>query len=187
MGRWVSAAVCCGWLGGAGPGGAWAGGLGTDAEQKNARSLYRDCVLDKVQPARSAVAATHLLQACQRRFVPEQGLSLDKAGAARPAGQGVRQPERENEGPFDECLLQQLPTVHNDQSAHAMVQLCREQFGSPGRSAPTDQRPGRIWQWLGIKPDQQKREQSDWTMEGDAFVPLVPWQAGQPHTRENSR
>ncbi len=156
-----------------------------DEEQRVALTGYRDCLVNTVQPAQSAVASTYLQQACQRVFAPDQGGTQAKNGTQRLTVPEKQQTEKEINRPFDDCLLRYLPTVHNDQSAHAMVQLCREQFGPVAMEGSPGNKPSKILQLLGITPDRKNREHPDMTIEGDSFVPLVPWQSGQPHTRES--
>lgn len=148
-------------------------------EQRATLALYHDCVLKKVQPAQSAVAASHLQQACQRTFAPDKGEIFEKNGTQRLNRQEMQRVEREENRLLDECLLNHLPTVHNDQSANAMVQLCTEQFGPGTHAEPSKNRPNILLQLLGIPPQKPGTGSPEWTMENDAFVPLVPWPGGQ--------
>lgn len=148
-------------------------------EQRATLALYHDCVLKKVQPAESAVAASQLQQACQRTFAPNQEGRFAKNGTQRLNIQEMQQVEQEQNRLLDDCLLNYLPTVHNDQSANAMIQLCTEQFGSRTDVGPSKNRPNILLQLLGIPPKKPNNASSDLAMEDDSFVPLVPWQGGQ--------
>ncbi|MEO5351638.1 MAG: hypothetical protein H7835_00245 [Magnetococcus sp. XQGC-1] len=151
-----------------------------EGESRVAPAAYRDCLLQKVQPAQSGLAASHLQQACRRKFAPDMEKTVEKSTTRSGGVQEMQPTEQENNGPVDDCLLNYLPTVHNDQSAQAMLQLCREQFGAPTLPTAADKRPSRLWRLLGIIPDKPQGERPDLTIDGEGFVPLVPWQAGQP-------
>ncbi|MEO5341425.1 MAG: hypothetical protein H7837_13070 [Magnetococcus sp. MYC-9] len=150
-------------------------------EQGTARTLYRECLLNKVQPALSTVAATQLQQVCRRKFAPDGEVRPGRKGnLVAPLPEEPRM-EQEQQERFDDCLLEYLPTVHNDQSANAMLHLCQEQFGAPGDTTTSARTPNKLLQWLGIRSDKPGRQPADLTLEGETFVPLVPWQGGQPH------
>ncbi|MBF0583825.1 MAG: hypothetical protein HQL80_06255 [Magnetococcales bacterium] len=151
-----------------------------DAEQRAALARYRDCVIHKVQPARSAVAASHLQQACQTIFAADKGGNAAKMGTRQLNMHEMQQEEQEKNRRFHECLLDYLPTVYNDQSAEAMVQLCREQFGTENDKPVSQARPDILLQLLGLRSDKRNKQPQELTIEGDTFVPLVPWQGGQP-------
>ncbi|MBF0461489.1 MAG: hypothetical protein HQL87_08840 [Magnetococcales bacterium] len=171
--------VCAVLLGSLLPVAAWSESPRADADKPAELALYRDCLVKKVQPAQSAVAAGYLQQACARTFVSPKGASPAKSGTQRPTMADTEQTSRAVTGPFDDCLFQYLPTVHNDQSANAMVELCKEQFGDGTDGAATVHKPNKILQLLGIGSQKPEQEHPDMTIEGDSFVPLVPWQGGQ--------
>ena len=148
-----------------------------DDEQQAALAAYKTCLLKHVQPAQSPVAASHLQQACQRQFAPVTS-AVAKNGMQDLSASDEQHRQRENYRLFDECLLHYLPTVHNDPSANALLQLCKEQFGGVV-DATVGQQPNKIMQLLGFGIQQPSHAQPNKILEGDAFVPLRPWQAGQ--------
>ncbi|MBF0614539.1 MAG: hypothetical protein G8237_05470 [Magnetococcales bacterium] len=146
--------------------------LGGGSGDVAASDRMRQCVLEHVKPARSAVAAQYLQQACARRFPAEPN---------NPALQ--IQPEVEDGlAAYDHCLFQQLAGVQNDASAAGMEQLCRDQYHPVGWSGEEKGQSPGFFNWLqridgGAAPrsDQQDAPRID----GETFVPLAPAKAGR--------
>ncbi|MBF0213320.1 MAG: hypothetical protein HQM00_07115 [Magnetococcales bacterium] len=133
----------------------------------------RRCLLEYVQPARSALAAESLQRACARRFPREP---------ADSAALEIR-PEREDElMAYDQCLFQHLPGVHTDPSAQSMERFCHDQF-HPGESASERSAPASdMLNWLQRLDGTVKTQQSPTAaprIEGDTFVPLTPAKGGR--------
>ncbi|MBF0161046.1 MAG: hypothetical protein HQL88_02050 [Magnetococcales bacterium] len=144
-------------------------------EQQTARTLYQTCLLKHVQPAQSQIAAAWLQQACQRQFAPEPVT----AATGSLSGVNTQQNQRDEHKTLDECLLHHLPTVQNDTSASTLVQMCKEHSGHTGNETENRVKPSALLHLLGIDDRKPRAEQSQQSLEGDVFVPLRPWQAGQ--------
>ncbi|MBF0190485.1 MAG: hypothetical protein HQL99_04965 [Magnetococcales bacterium] len=151
----------------------WLCGGAAHAAAGTASEPLRSCLLDHVKPARSALAAQHLQQACTRRF------------SVAPDSQTLEiRPEKEDElYAYDHCLLRHLSGVQNDASAQAMERFCHDQF-HPGESAV--QGPARVegvLNWLqAIDRAPSSRESpsaSAPVIDGESFVPLAPARAGR--------
>ncbi|GAB0058635.1 hypothetical protein SIID45300_02988 [Candidatus Magnetaquicoccaceae bacterium FCR-1] len=130
---------------------------------------YRNCLLEQVKPAQSALAAQYLQQACARRF-PE----------ARPDKDLAIRPDAEDSLlAYDHCLFKQLAAVQNDQSAQWMEQFCHDQH-HPG-TIKAGGKPVPMLNLLNIlvgAPTKQSTQDAP-HIDGDGFVPLQPAQAGR--------
>ncbi|MBF0127647.1 MAG: hypothetical protein HQM02_10610 [Magnetococcales bacterium] len=133
---------------------------------------YPACLMQYVQPARSALAARHLQEVCARRFPPARpALAVDFVAEGA-----------EEQAAYDTCLLRQLAPVHNDQSARWMVRSCQEQFQPPQMVAsPRQNGPNGVLEWLQRVDgggNQQEPPRSAPLLDGERFVPLVPVKTG---------
>ncbi|MBF0184015.1 MAG: hypothetical protein HQM06_06470 [Magnetococcales bacterium] len=129
-----------------------------ESAEKAVQTRYRECLLQKVQPSPSALAAEKLHWACQRRY-----------GSERVPG--------DEEMAYEECLLGYLPQVQNDASAQVMLRLCEEQFAPRAKQEKQDGL-GRAWRWLQGEKTAPGMS-VPLTIDGDRFEPLQPWQGGQ--------
>ncbi|MBF0262309.1 MAG: hypothetical protein HQL97_10810 [Magnetococcales bacterium] len=130
---------------------------------------YRNCLLERVKPAQSALAAQYLQQACARRFPDPRP---DKDLAIRPDAEDALLA-------YDDCLFKQLAAVQNDQSAQWMEQFCHDQH-HPG-TTNAGSKPVPMLNLLNIlvgTPEKRATQEAP-KIDGDGFVPLQPAQAGR--------
>ncbi|MEO5347465.1 MAG: hypothetical protein H7834_13970 [Magnetococcus sp. YQC-9] len=136
-----------------------------------ASEAYRDCLLERVKPAKSALAAQYLQQACARRF-PDARSGTDLT---------VRPDAEDALLAYDHCLFKQLATVQNDQSAQWMEQFCHDQHHPGTRGQADGDKPVPILNLLNILvgSPQKKPVQDAPNIDGEQFVPLQPAPAGR--------
>ena len=145
---------------------------------------YHACIIKNVKSAQSGVAATYLKKACQHQFPSEK---FSERAKNKPNQAGVYNLQKREDSDYDafyNCLLTYLPTVRNDQSANALHQLCKDQFYPVTERSKQDETfplgANKILQFLGIGQKSPKDSPPHQTIDGDRFVPLTPWQTGNP-------
>ena len=140
---------------------------------------YHACIIKNIKPAQSGVAAKYLQSACQYKFPSEKMAYMAKNNANRAGVYDLQKTDELEYGLFYDCLLKYLPAVKNDHSAKAMYQLCKEQFYPVTELSPQDNKPNKILQFLGLGKKPSQADSSHWTIDGDYFAPLQPWQGGK--------
>lgn len=140
---------------------------------------YQGCLMRHVKPAKSELAAFHLQQACKRHYVSTPAIGKRDLQPSRI--QEIRQDKDDDFSLYDDCLLQHLPDVKNDQSAKWMVQLCQDQFypvNAPTSATATQGGILEILRRIDGSPPQPNLSSAP-LIDGDTFVPLAPAKAGR--------
>ncbi|MEO5333633.1 MAG: hypothetical protein H7839_16595, partial [Magnetococcus sp. YQC-5] len=140
---------------------------------------YQDCLLRHVKPAKSELAAFHLQQACKRHYAAAHATGNQNV---QPSSiQEIRQDKDDDFSLYDNCLLQHLPDVKNDQSAKWMIQFCQDQFYPVNAPTSATATQGGMLEILrridGSHP--QPNPTSAPLIDGETFVPLTPAKAGR--------
>lgn len=157
---------------------AWAQPLANPLDSPKPDRQYHACLVRYVKPARSPLAAKHLSGACRKRYATTERLPQTRPKTGDAPVYDFMPDDMGDDWAYHTCLMRYLPSVTNDHSAAAMVQLCTDQHSPVTDATPSIQEKHRnILDFFGLNPPQ--KETPDLTIDGGRFIPLRPWQGGQ--------